>query len=108
MIEHSYYLLALILTIACVGLVDYRYKLAFFKDRRRTIVTIVPSILVFTLWDIIGIRLGIFFHGDSHYALGHRITPNFPFEEIFFLFLLSYVSLIIYLGVVKYADLSRS
>ena len=108
MIEHTYYLIALLVSITCVGLIDFRYKLAFFKDPRRTITTIVPSMIIFTIWDVIGIHLGIFFHGKSHYSLLHRLTPNFPYEEIFFLFLLSYVSLVIYLGAVKHDDVSSS
>ncbi len=91
-----WYLIALIVSIGCLGLIDWRYKLAFFHDRRRTIVTILVAIGLFSIWDILGIRLGIFFHGGSDLTLPIRLFPEFPLEELFFLALLTYSSLIIY------------
>jgi lycopene cyclase domain-containing protein len=90
------YLLALLISIAGLATLDYRYRLAFWLDRRRTVLTIAIGIAVFICWDLIGIKLGIFFHGNSQYALPFRILPEFPIEELFFLTLLCYVSLLVY------------
>jgi len=90
------YLLALSISISGLVLIDWRYKLAFFYDLKRTIVTLGVAIWLFIVWDIFGIELGIFFHGGSDYTLPLRIIPEFPIEELFFLFLLTYVALIIY------------
>ena len=91
-----WYLIALIVSIGCLGLIDWRYKLAFFHDRRRTIVAILVAVGLFSIWDILGIRLGIFFHGGSDLTLPIRLFPEFPLEELFFLALLTYSSLIVY------------
>ncbi len=90
------YLIGLIVAISCLVLIDYRYTLAFFYDRRRTIMTLMTAIGLFVIWDILGINLGIFFHGGSSFSLPFRLLPEFPIEELFFLLLLTYVTLIVY------------
>ena len=91
-----WYLLGLCGAIACLMLIDYRYKLAFFYDKRRTITTLAAAIGLFIIWDILGIRLGIFFSGPSQLVLPVRLAPEFPLEELFFLLLLTYVTLVVY------------
>lgn len=50
----------------------------------------------FLLWDICGIILGIF-RTNPTYTVGLNIfTPNLPLEEVLFLILLSYVTLLTY------------
>ena len=90
------YLISLLIIIGCLGLLDWRYKLAFFHETKRTALTLAISIWLFIVWDIFGIKSGIFFHGDSPYTLPYRIIPEFPIEEIFFLFVLTYSALLIY------------
>ena len=90
------YLISLIIVIGCLVLVDWRYTLAFFYNLKRTAMTLAVSLWLFVVWDIFGIKLGIFFHGDSAYTLPFRIVPEFPVEELFFLFVLTYVALLIY------------
>ena len=92
------YLASLIVSIAGLASLDYRYKLAYWLDRRRTLHTIAIGVSIFVIWDLLGIGLGIFFHGGSAFTLPFRLLPNFPIEEIFFLILLCYVSLLLYLA----------
>lgn len=92
------YLIGLIVAIICLSLVDYKYRLAYWYDRRRTAVTVGLSILVFIPWDLLGIYLGIFFHGNSVFTLPVRLLPEFPVEELFFLLLLGYCTLLLYRG----------
>lgn len=94
-----FYLLALCISISGLLITDHRWKLAFWKDSKRTAVTLICAILIFIVWDFFGISLSIFFHGGSPYALPFRLAPEFPLEEIVFLFLLTYSTLIIYNGV---------
>ena len=94
-----FYLIGLLIGICGLLIIDRRWKLAFWKDTKRTTMTLATAIGVFVLWDFLGIFLGIFFHGNSEYSLPLRIAPEFPIEEIVFLFLLSYSALIIYHGV---------
>jgi lycopene cyclase domain-containing protein len=90
------YLLSLTVAISCLGLIDKRYKLAFFHNFKRTAATLLVAISLFVVWDILGINLGIFFHGGSALTLPYRIVPELPIEELFFLMLLCYVTLIVY------------
>lgn len=92
------YLFSLLLSIGGLLLLDHQYKLAFFHNAKRTLRTLLPAIGLFILWDAIGIALGIFYHGGSMFALPYRIAPEFPIEELVFLFLLCYVTLLTYLG----------
>lgn len=90
------YLIGLTIAIACLTVIDYRKKLAFFYDARRTRMTVGLMMAIFILWDLIGINLGIFFSGHSQFALSFMILPDFPIEELFFLFLFCYITLLIY------------
>lgn len=76
--------------------IDARFKLAFYYNRRRTLVTLLVSTLVFVIWDICGISLGIFKTGASTLTTGLMLGPEFPFEEIFFLVFLCYFTLVLY------------
>lgn len=92
------YLAGLLFGIAGMAMIDWRHKLAFWYDRRRTVVTLAACIGVFIVWDLLGIALGIFFHGGSDLSLPIRLLPEFPIEELFFLLLLCYCTLVIYQG----------
>lgn len=96
--EAFYYLGALLFSIAGLVFLDYRFKLAFFNEPKRTAITLSIAIGLFLIWDLAGINLGIFFNGPSSYDLGIFLLPELPIEEIFFLFLLNYTALILYLG----------
>lgn len=100
MIQFSY-LAFLLVGIAGMAVIDWRYKLALWHDRRRTLLTLAISIAVFVVWDIAGIALGIFFHGGSELTLPLRLLPEFPLEELFFLLLLCYCTLVIFRGFTK-------
>jgi lycopene cyclase domain-containing protein len=104
---HSFYLLSLLLANSLL-LIDRRFRLAFFFDWRRTIATILPGMVVFVLWDILGIGLHIFYAGHSRYSLGVMLGKNFPIEEPLFLFLLCFTSLLLWRGITRYADLHTS
>lgn len=92
------YLIALLVGISGLLTIDWRYRLGFWSDARRTALTIAAGMGIFIVWDFIGIGLGIFFHGNSQFTLPLRLAPEFPIEELFFLFLLCYVTLLLYLG----------
>lgn len=95
------YLISLVVSIGCLALLDWRYKLAFWYNRRRALITLSVGVFVFIIWDLLGIRFGIFFHGNSQFSLPIRLLPEFPIEEIFFLILLCYCTLLVYRGAQK-------
>lgn len=90
------YLLGLLISITGLAVLDHRFKLAFWYDAKRTWLTLGIGLVVFLVWDLLGIGLGIFFHGGSQFTLPYRLLPELPIEECFFLFLLCYVSLLLY------------
>lgn len=97
------YLLTLLVTLGCLALIDYRYHLAWWYDARRTVRTLLSGIVLFSLWDVAGIVLGIFFIGDTQHLTGLRIG-QFPVEELFFLALLCYSALLTF----RWIELKRS
>lgn len=92
------YLIGLIIGITGLALLDHRFKLAFWHDKKRTVLTLAMGMGVFLVWDILGISFGIFLHGGSPYSLPFTLAPQFPVEELFFLFLLCYSALILFRG----------
>ena len=95
------YLIGLVISISGLIVLDRKFQLAFFHNFKRTAMTLAVAVWLFIVWDIFGISFGIFFHGNSAYSLPYRIVPEFPIEELFFLFLLTYVTLLIYRFVEK-------
>jgi lycopene cyclase domain-containing protein len=54
------------------------------------------AVVVFLIWDIVGITFGIFFRGSTPFLSGLLLGPELPLEELFFLILLSYNTLLVY------------
>lgn len=90
------YLAVILCGLAGMSIIDWKYKLAFFYDYKRTFITLASTVLLFVCWDIIAIEIGIFINGTSRYVTGITLGQQFPIEEIFFLTLLCYMPLIIY------------
>lgn len=92
------YLALLLISIAGLGAIDHRHKLALFVSPKATILSVATAVVVFLAWDLVGIALGIFFRGDAPHLSGLLLAPELPLEELFFLILLSYNTLLVYLG----------
>lgn len=90
------YLAALLLSIVGLGALDFRHKLALWVAPLPTVFTVFIAVGFFLVWDVVGIANGIFFRGDSPNLSGLLIGPELPIEEVFFLILLSYNTLIFY------------
>ncbi len=89
------YLASLLMALSGLAVLDWRYKLAVWYDCKRTLKTLAVMSGIFVFWDLLGISLGIFLHGDSQYTLPVRLAPEFPIEELFFIVLLSYTTLLL-------------
>ncbi len=90
------YLASILFSMAGMVILDWRYRLAFWHNPRRATITVLAGFLLFVIWDIFGISLGIFFSGHSTYMSGIYLAPEFPIEEVFFLLFLCYFTLISY------------
>lgn len=92
------YVGALLVSITGLAILDWRYRVALFRDARRTLATVGVGVVVFLLWDLAGVLLGIFFRGDAPYMTGILVGPEIPIEEVFFLILLCYQTLLLWLA----------
>lgn len=90
------YLIALIVSIVGLGLLDLRHDLAIKRYPLPTLLSVSIGVLVFLVWDLVGIHFGIFFRGDAEHLTGITLAPELPLEEVFFLILLSYNALLAY------------
>jgi lycopene cyclase domain-containing protein len=89
---------ALLFAIAGTGLLDLRHRLAVFGGAPgRTAVIVSVSVVFFLIWDIAGIATGVFFRGSGPWMTSILLGPELPLEELFFLILLSYSTLVSYL-----------
>jgi lycopene cyclase domain-containing protein len=85
------YLAALLVALTGMVMLDRRFRLFFWRDSRRAAIVLIAGLAFFVAWDIAGIRLGIFFRGETNFMTGVQILPEFPVEELFFLTLLCYL-----------------
>ena len=90
------YLGALLVSLAGIVAIDVKYRLALAHDFKRGASVLAIATAFFLGWDLLGIGLGIFFRGASTHLTGIVIAPELPIEEVFFLVLLSYTTLIIF------------
>ena len=91
------YLASLLVAILGIALLDWTHKLAFFGGFRiRSGIILVASVIFFLAWDLVGISEGIFFRGSGPWMTGILLAPELPLEEVFFLVVLSYSTLISY------------
>jgi lycopene cyclase domain-containing protein len=94
--SHYFYLLVLVIGIGGLALADWRLKLVFFDNFSAAWKSVGILVGLLLVADIIGIKLTIF-STNQRFVTGLNIgNPNLPIEELFFLFLLSYVTLILY------------
>ena len=100
-LQSYFYLASILFSILGIGLLDFRHKLAIATKPVAALVAISVGVAVFIGWDLIGIALGIFFRGQTPFLTGIMLAPELPFEELFFLILLCYTTLVMYLGIAR-------
>lgn len=90
------YFVALLIALTGMVMLDRRFTLFFWRDRRRATIVLVVGVLFFLAWDVAGVGLGIFFRGQTEFMTGLLIAPEIPLEEVFFLTLLCYLTMNVY------------
>lgn len=86
------YLLALLGSMFCMGLVDHRFKLFLFRMPRTAVLAVVIGIVLFICWDLVAISLDIYTKGDSPHMTGLDLAPHLPVEELVFITFLCYIT----------------
>ncbi|MDM4762291.1 lycopene cyclase domain-containing protein [Galbitalea sp. SE-J8] len=91
------YLVALAIALAGMVVLDRRFRLFFWHpaphSARRAGIVLVVGVVFFLGWDVAGIRLGIFFRGETAFMTGVQLAPELPLEEVLFLTLLCYLAM---------------
>lgn len=87
------YLAALLVALAGMVILDWRFRLFFWRGARRAAVVLGVGLVFFLAWDLQGIRLGIFYSGETSFMTGWQWAPQLPLEEPFFLALLCYFAM---------------
>ncbi|WP_277245525.1 lycopene cyclase domain-containing protein [Micrococcus terreus] len=95
------YLGTLLFVIGCMALLDWRHRLFFFRRPVAATAVMVAGMIYFLGWDLWAIDLGIFLHRDSELMTGIMLAPELPLEEAFFLFFLSYLTMVLFTGLVQ-------
>lgn len=98
------YLSGLVVSLGATALIDARWRLAFWRAPAASALGVITGTAVLLVCDLIGIGLGVFFRGDSPYAIGLLLAPELPLEEPVFLVFLCYLSLIAVLGAERVLD----
>ncbi|MGC0141611.1 MULTISPECIES: lycopene cyclase domain-containing protein [unclassified Pseudactinotalea] len=90
------YLAALLGVIGCMALLDHRFRLVFWADARRGLLTLGIGAGVFLIWDVVAIAAGFYHKGDSPAMTGILLAPELPLEELFFIVFLCYLTLVVH------------
>lgn len=90
------YLAALLVSLTGMALLDRRFQLSFWPRPLLSTMTMVTAVVFLLIWDLAGVANGIFFRGESSWMTGVLVAPEVPLEELFFLALLSYLTLNIF------------
>lgn len=95
------YLALLLATLGCMLLLDWRFRLFFWRDAVTAAVVTAIGLVFFLVWDVAGIAGGIFFRGEAAVATGIVLAPELPIEEPVFLLFLVVCTMVVYTGAVR-------
>lgn len=95
------YLSLLVVFTGCMLLLDWRFRLFFWRDAVSAAIVTAVGLAFFLIWDAAGIAGGIFFRGDAAIATGIVLAPELPLEEPVFLLFLSICTMVIYTGAAR-------
>lgn len=87
------YLTALLLSLGAMALLDWQFKLFFWRSPGRAWLVMIAGLVFFLAWDLCGIGLGIFRRGETSFMTGLHLAPELPIEELFFLAFLCYLTI---------------
>ncbi len=93
---HYFYIFVLVFSIAGLLLADWRLRLAFWYDKIASTKAVGYTILLLLIFDVAGVINKIFSTNQDYVVRLNIISPNIPIEEVVFLFMLCYVTLILY------------
>lgn len=87
------YLGGILVAFAGMGIIDWRWKVALFRDPGHTVFVVTATFLVLLVFDISGLLLGVFSAGPRVMGI-FLFSRDMPLEEIFLLTFFGYFTLI--------------
>lgn len=93
-----WYLACLLIGIACMLLIDFRFRLFFWRSPAAAALVTAAGVAFLLLWDAAGIAAGIFLRGSAEIASGIVLAPELPLEEPVFLLFLVLCTMVLYTG----------
>lgn len=87
------YLAGLLVALTGMMLLDRRFRFFYWANAKRAVIVHVIGIVFFLVWDVYGIGQGLFFRGETSFMTGILLGPELPLEELFFLALLTYMTM---------------
>jgi lycopene cyclase domain-containing protein len=90
------YLLAIVGSTLCMGLVDHRWRLFLFARPGRAVLVVAAGIVFFLAWDLVAIGLDIYRRGESPAMTGIELVTDLPLEEVFFVVFLCYLTMVLH------------
>jgi lycopene cyclase domain-containing protein len=90
------YLLAIVGSTLCMGLVDHRWRLFLFARPGRAVLVVTAGVVFFLAWDLVAIGLDIYRRGESPAMTGIELVPDLPLEEVFFVVFLCYLTMVLH------------
>ncbi|EYT65354.1 lycopene cyclase [Dietzia sp. UCD-THP] len=105
------YLLVQVVSFTGILVIDHRWKLAAFRAPAAAALAVTASVALLLTWDVLGVRSGVFFRGQTDFMTGLLVAPEIPVEEVVFLAFLSHLALVCAAGVsraVEHAAASRT
>lgn len=94
------YLAVQVISFAGILVIDHRWKLAAFRAPAATALAMTAAVALLLTWDVLGVRSGVFFRGQTDFMTGLLVAPEIPLEEVVFLAFLSHLALVCATGVV--------
>lgn len=94
------YLAVQVISFAGILVIDHRWKLAAFRAPAATALSVTAAVALLLTWDVLGVRSGVFFRGQTDFMTGLLVAPEIPLEEVVFLAFLSHLALVCATGVV--------
>lgn len=98
------YLAVLAISAAGIATIDHRWRLAAFRAPAATALAVVSAVALFLTWDVLGVRSGVFFRGQTEFMTGLLVAPEIPVEEVGFLTFLSYLAMVSANGVQRIVE----
>ncbi|HRN30156.1 MAG TPA: lycopene cyclase domain-containing protein [Terrimesophilobacter sp.] len=102
------YLASLLVASGCMLLLDWRYRLYFWRAPLAAGVVTIVGVVFLLVWDAFGILLGIFLRGDSPIATGLVLAPELPIEEPVFLVFLVLCTMVVFTGTHRMIEASAA